>query len=465
MLALWLMARRGLTAPQAVTLLRQQRPAVCINPGFLTQLWLRGGRQGSLRDVLEAQGLTEETMLEKFSSIAARDQVPSHVEPADGLAAGRSFVVPSAARAAVWQLRPVRVAEVACDGCRVHFDVQCSANDAGSTGRQIAAALGLRGAWAAGRRSDGTVRFVFVDEFVADAASLEQMRERVSVVLVTQPAVVVEPLDGAAWEHCSIFPPPLDDAPLSPAPEQLRTLAFLNQAGRDAAEALSKRYSVNVARHSAHRELHQLTYGARNSMLDDPVVSECRGLVVERVAEGHWRAVALPFVKFFNIGDTRAREFDWSRFTTSEKLDGMMIMLYWYAEPEGGPSSHSRCSKVRGRLACGHAERPRRLQQCAGRADGARAVHGHDACARLRAACRPQVHSVCLGVAEPQVLCGGGPDARRRGTHRRAFHGDVARAGLCCRRPAAGLACRPSLRFCQPRRSAGRSCAPQRHAM
>lgn len=47
-----------------------------------------------------------------------------------------------------------------------------------------------------------------------------------------------------------------------------------------------------------------------------------------------WQVVALPFLKFFNADDPRAgAEFDWSKpVDFSEKLDGMMVTLYHFAD-------------------------------------------------------------------------------------------------------------------------------------
>lgn len=63
-----------------------------------------------------------------------------------------------------------------------------------------------------------------------------------------------------------------------------------------------------------------------------------------------WKLVAMPFFKFFNVDDDRAKfEFDWFDFVCvifdnfvscvlrscaefSEKLDGMMVMLYHFKD-------------------------------------------------------------------------------------------------------------------------------------
>ncbi len=60
---------------------------------------------------------------------------------------------------------------------------------------------------------------------------------------------------------------------------------------------------------------------------------ECRGIILEQDDSKRWNVVALPFTKFFNAEDTRVGEFDWegSSLEFAEKLDGTMVLLYYYA--------------------------------------------------------------------------------------------------------------------------------------
>lgn len=112
---------------------------------------------------------------------------------------------------------------------------------------------------------------------------------------------------------------------------ELETISYLNKRSKDAAEEMAKRFGLRISRHQKLRQLYQFTYSSQNSQLDHPLVQECRGIVVEHSASS-WKVVALPFTKFFNMGDTRSADFNWNDFITSEKLDGMMVMLYFYAD-------------------------------------------------------------------------------------------------------------------------------------
>jgi len=73
-----------------------------------------------------------------------------------------------------------------------------------------------------------------------------------------------------------------------------------------------------------------LNYGA-TSDLSNPMCQECRSLILE---EGTWDVVARAFPKFFNYDEPLAlpvREvFNWDNVVCTEKLDGSLILLYYY---------------------------------------------------------------------------------------------------------------------------------------
>src|SRR5690606_23780909 len=48
-------------------------------------------------------------------------------------------------------------------------------------------------------------------------------------------------------------------------------------------------------------------------------------------AADNWRVVARPFDKFFNIGEEHAAQIDWDSAAVLEKLDGSLMILYYYA--------------------------------------------------------------------------------------------------------------------------------------
>jgi hypothetical protein len=72
-----------------------------------------------------------------------------------------------------------------------------------------------------------------------------------------------------------------------------------------------------------------LNYDQIDSPKTNPIVRECRGLVLELDT---WNVVAKGFSRFFNWGEfqTEMAEFDFSYFTCTEKVDGSLVLLYNY---------------------------------------------------------------------------------------------------------------------------------------
>lgn len=72
-----------------------------------------------------------------------------------------------------------------------------------------------------------------------------------------------------------------------------------------------------------------LKYSQIDSPRFDPIVRECRGIVLD--AADNWRVVAKPFTRFYNLDECAA---DMERLTwpvsTVEKEDGSLIILYHY---------------------------------------------------------------------------------------------------------------------------------------
>ncbi len=91
---------------------------------------------------------------------------------------------------------------------------------------------------------------------------------------------------------------------------------------------LEDQYHLIISRHDS-LPLVILNYDQINSPKTDPLVMECRGLVVE---EGTWDVIARPFGRFFNLGEAKniCDSFDWSDFSTMEKVDGTLAILYNY---------------------------------------------------------------------------------------------------------------------------------------
>lgn len=92
---------------------------------------------------------------------------------------------------------------------------------------------------------------------------------------------------------------------------------------------LLTRYSVKHRRHTKRPNLVLLKYDQIASPMSEPLVRECRGIVLDE-ANG-WAVVARAFDKFFNHGEGHAAPIDWATARVQEKVDGSLCMLYHYA--------------------------------------------------------------------------------------------------------------------------------------
>jgi len=70
-------------------------------------------------------------------------------------------------------------------------------------------------------------------------------------------------------------------------------------------------------------------YSQLESDWNEPICRECRGLILEK---GTWKVVRYAFDKFFNINESYAAEIDWASATSTEKIDGSLISLFYYKD-------------------------------------------------------------------------------------------------------------------------------------
>lgn len=68
-------------------------------------------------------------------------------------------------------------------------------------------------------------------------------------------------------------------------------------------------------------------YSQIDSDFNEPLVRECRGIILEKDT---WNVVAYAFNKFFNFGESYADEIDWASARVLEKVDGSLIKIYYY---------------------------------------------------------------------------------------------------------------------------------------
>lgn len=86
---------------------------------------------------------------------------------------------------------------------------------------------------------------------------------------------------------------------------------------------LQEQYAINVNRDG---DLVSLKYNQIESPMHEPIVQECRGMVVCTATN---RVLAHPYNKFWNYGDAPAARIDWDTARVLEKLDGSLMTLYW----------------------------------------------------------------------------------------------------------------------------------------
>lgn len=114
---------------------------------------------------------------------------------------------------------------------------------------------------------------------------------------------------------------------------------YLRQHG---VERLEDRFKVITKRHGEFPNLVLFKYDQLNSPMGDPLVQQCRGLILDEAND--WAVVSYPYDKFFNYGEGHAKEIDWSSARVYEKLDGSLMTLYpyqgtWHVSSSGLPDA------------------------------------------------------------------------------------------------------------------------------
>jgi hypothetical protein len=90
-----------------------------------------------------------------------------------------------------------------------------------------------------------------------------------------------------------------------------------------------KPYYITIHTNAKYPYLFLLKYNQIRSNFYDPVVKECRGIIVH-VEKDVVRAVCVPFFKFGNYGEGYADKIDWTTARIQEKVDGSIMKLWYY---------------------------------------------------------------------------------------------------------------------------------------
>ncbi len=93
-------------------------------------------------------------------------------------------------------------------------------------------------------------------------------------------------------------------------------------------------------------DLVSLKYNQLESPMHDPLVAQCRGMVVHAPSG---RILAHPYDKFWNHGDALAPAIDWESACVQEKLDGSLMILYFDPFEDGWRVASSGTPRASGR--------------------------------------------------------------------------------------------------------------------
>ncbi len=100
---------------------------------------------------------------------------------------------------------------------------------------------------------------------------------------------------------------------------------YLRQYGL---EQLCNTYSIKVNRHQKYPHLVCLKYSQIDSPMGEKIVQQCRGIILD--SQANWQIISYPYNKFFNYGEGHGAKIDWSSAKVYEKLDGSLMVLYFY---------------------------------------------------------------------------------------------------------------------------------------
>src|SRR5579885_729603 len=116
---------------------------------------------------------------------------------------------------------------------------------------------------------------------------------------------------------------------------------FLRTHSNGLAE-LQQKYAILVKQHGTYPNLTLLKYNQLESPLTEPLVQECRWLILD--SDDNWRVISRSFNKFFNSAEGHAAVIDWKTAKVQEKQDGSLCVIYhydnrWHVQTSGTPDA------------------------------------------------------------------------------------------------------------------------------
>lgn len=108
--------------------------------------------------------------------------------------------------------------------------------------------------------------------------------------------------------------------------KKLEVQNFL-QSGHSLSD-LTKNFHIDIKFHKFYPELCLLKYNQIESPMNEQIVQECRGLILN--TNNNYKIVNYTFNKFFNFGELNAKTIDWNSAKVGHKYDGSLIQVYYY---------------------------------------------------------------------------------------------------------------------------------------
>lgn len=102
----------------------------------------------------------------------------------------------------------------------------------------------------------------------------------------------------------------------------MEVVKFLQANGGDF-EKLTEAYGIKVKDYPEHN-LVVLNYDQINSPKMEPVVQDCRGLILDNKLN----IICRPFDRFFNYGEAGTDDYDFTGYSFHPKLDGSLLKVY-----------------------------------------------------------------------------------------------------------------------------------------
>lgn len=111
---------------------------------------------------------------------------------------------------------------------------------------------------------------------------------------------------------------------------------WIEENGDEWYPRLYEKYRIGAVEDSG---LVSLKYNQIESPMHEPIVQECRGMVVDLDTR---QVVCHPYNKFWNLGESLAAPIDWGTARVQDKLDGSLMLLYfhggqWQVASSGSP--------------------------------------------------------------------------------------------------------------------------------